>query len=89
MKTIPLRCDCFIKGIGYSLQASMQIKNVKMSSFKSSENIQKKKVGQTDLFRIINPAVTAGKNIKMSSFKSSEKKGVGQTDLFRIINPLQ
>ena len=30
-------------------------KNIKMSSFKSSENIQKKEEGQTDLFRIINP----------------------------------
>ena len=30
-------------------------KTIKMRSFKSSENIQKKRVGQTDLFRIINP----------------------------------
>ena len=30
-------------------------KTIKMSSFKSSENIQKKEVGQTDLFRIISP----------------------------------
>ena len=30
-------------------------KNIKMSSFKSSENIQKKERVPTDLFRIINP----------------------------------
>ena len=30
-------------------------KNINMSVFKSSENIQRKSVGQTDLFRIINP----------------------------------
>ena len=30
-------------------------KNIKMSSFKSSETFKRKRVGQTDQFRIINP----------------------------------
>ena len=38
-----------------ALGEELSNKNIKMSSFKSSENIQKKEGGQTDLFRIINP----------------------------------